>query len=293
MARSVVDGRNRARSACHVCRDAEGRVQGSPAGARRFLETLAVCGRPMAPDLVYEAAVSPATSGRSSRCSVRTISFAQRLGPANRDLSRPDPRKAGGARVSRRDTRHPRPHGPGADRARRRRSRGALLALPRGRRSGGRLDPGGPGGDESRSRPRLRSGRVVLSQRPRAGAGFSRPHRVEARIGGVADQCRPTGGGRAGVSRGVGRRRRLAAGRSSASRRRTVPHRRPHRSGHGCHPHGASRLAHAAGAEPAGGVRFTVMAARPDPPARTRVRGTRPGSHAGGHVCCASIPAGR
>ena len=34
------------------------------------------------------------------------------------------------------------------------------------------------------------------------------------------------------------------------------------------------------------------MAARADPPARTRVRGTRRASHSGRHVCCASIPAG-
>ena len=145
----------------------------------------------------------------------------------------------------------------------------------------GRGRAGGAGGDQGARRARVRSGRGLLSQRPRADAGRAGRRRVDAGIGGGADQCRPTAGGRARVSRGVDRRPRLAAGRSAASRRRTVPHRRPHRPGHGRHPHGPSRLAHAAGAEPAGGARLTVMAARADPPARTRVRGTRRGSHSG------------
>ncbi len=55
MARSVViDETGRDRLATFV-EMLEGRVKALPPGARRFLETLAICGRPVAPDLVYEA----------------------------------------------------------------------------------------------------------------------------------------------------------------------------------------------------------------------------------------------
>ena len=55
MARSVViDETGRDRLATFVER-LEGRVRALPTGAQRFLETLAICGRPVAPDLVYEA----------------------------------------------------------------------------------------------------------------------------------------------------------------------------------------------------------------------------------------------
>ena len=217
----------------------------------------------------------------------------QRLRLAHRDVSRPHARDAGRTAVARRDTRHSRCPGANPDGAGRRRSRGALRALQGSRRWRRRVAAGGAGGGKGSRRARVRPGRVLLSQRPRAGAGRAGRRRVEARVGGGADQCRPTAGGRGRLSRGVDRRPRLAAGRSAASSRRTVPHRRPHRQRHGRHPHGPSRLAHAAGAEPAGGARLAVVAARPDPPARARVRRTRPGSHSGGHVCCASIPAGR
>ena len=55
MARSVViDETGRDRLATFV-EMLEGRVRALPPGAQRFLETLAICGRPVAPDLVYEA----------------------------------------------------------------------------------------------------------------------------------------------------------------------------------------------------------------------------------------------
>ena len=55
MARAVViDETGRDRLATFVER-LEGRVRALPPGAQRFLETLAICGRPVAPDLVYEA----------------------------------------------------------------------------------------------------------------------------------------------------------------------------------------------------------------------------------------------
>jgi hypothetical protein len=55
MARSVVlDDTGRDRQATFV-EMLEGRLKTLPPGAQRFLETLAICGRPVAPDLVHEA----------------------------------------------------------------------------------------------------------------------------------------------------------------------------------------------------------------------------------------------
>ena len=259
------------------------RLQDSPDGARRFLEVLAVCGRPMPPHVVYEAA-GLAGDERPLVAILRSDHLLRHSGSASRiEMYHERLRETLAAQLSPDET------------------RGIHGLLVRTLTARGADDPEalfehcrGAGDRDGAARQA-----ALAAAKAHAVLAFDRAaffyrsalelvprragrRRVEARIGGVADQCRPAAGGRAGLSRGGDRRRRLAAGRSSASRRRTVPHRRSHRPGHGRHPHGPPRPAHAAGAEPAGGARLAGLAARPDPLARTRVRRPRPGSHPGG-----------
>ena len=259
------------------------RLQDSPDGARRFLEVLAVCGRPMAPQVVYEAA-GLAGDERPLVAILRSDHLLRHSGSASRiEMYHDRMRETLAAQLSPEET------------------RGIHGLLVRTLTARGSDDPEAlfehcrGAGDRTARRGRRRGRRprrtpCSRSTGPRSSIATpsswcrTRPgrHRVEARPGGGADQCRPTAGGGARLSRGRDGRRRLAAGRASASRRRTVPRRRSHRRGPGRHPHGPPPSAHAAGAEPAGGARLAGLAARPDPLARTRVRGTRPGSHSGG-----------
>jgi hypothetical protein len=78
----VVDETGRDRLATFVER-LEGRVRALPPGAQRFLETLAVCGRPMAPDVVYEAC-GLAGDERPLVAALRSDRFVRSSGSAER-----------------------------------------------------------------------------------------------------------------------------------------------------------------------------------------------------------------
>jgi hypothetical protein len=83
LARSVViDETGRARGATFV-EMLEGRVSALPPEAQRFLETLAICGRPVAPDLVYEAC-GLAGDERPLVAFLRTDRFLRSSGSAQR-----------------------------------------------------------------------------------------------------------------------------------------------------------------------------------------------------------------
>ena len=112
--------------------------------AHRLLETLAICGRPMASDVVCDASGSRANGSPSLQRSALRVSFAA---AARRGGSRPI--TTAFARCSPRPSlltrRNPRPHGGGAGRAGQRRLRGAVRALSRRRRHGARrFRPGVP-----------------------------------------------------------------------------------------------------------------------------------------------------
>lgn len=83
MARAVVvDETGRDRLATFAER-LEGRVSALPAGAQRFLETLAVCGRPVAPDVVHEAC-GLAGDERRLVAALRSERFVRSSGSAQR-----------------------------------------------------------------------------------------------------------------------------------------------------------------------------------------------------------------
>ena len=83
LARSVViDETGRARGATFV-EMLDGRVSALPPEAQRFLETLAICGRPVSPDLVYEAA-GLAGDERPLVAFLRTDRFLRSSGSAQR-----------------------------------------------------------------------------------------------------------------------------------------------------------------------------------------------------------------
>ncbi len=167
MARSVVideTGRDRAATFVEML---EGRVRALPPGAQRFLETLAICGRPVAPDLVYEAC-GLAGDERPLVALLRSDRFLRSSGSAQRiEIYHDRIREKLAALVSPDDER--RIHGLMVQAlvARRADDPEALYSHYRGAGDHvGCLDPGGPCGEESRCRPRLRSGRVVLSSAP-------------------------------------------------------------------------------------------------------------------------------
>ena len=166
LARSVViDETGRARGATFA-EMLEGRVSALPPEAQRFLETLAICGRPVAPDLVCEACGLPGDERRLVAF-LRTDRFLRSSGSAQRIEISPDRiREILAARVSPDDER--RIHGLMV-----RASSPDEQTIPRrsthtteGRRPHGSLDPGSPCCEEGGCRTRLRSGRVVLSVRP-------------------------------------------------------------------------------------------------------------------------------
>ncbi len=152
------------------------RLQDSPDGARRFLEVLAVCGRPMAPQVVYEAA-GLAGDERPLVAILRSDHLLRHSGSASRiEMYHDRMRETLAAQLSPEETRGI--HGllvrtltaRGAD------DPEALFEHCRGagdrRRRGA---AGGAGGDQGSRRARVRPGRVLLSQRP--GAGAARPGR--------------------------------------------------------------------------------------------------------------------
>ena len=154
------------------------RLHDSPDGARRFLDVLAVCGRPMPPELVYEAA-GLAGDERPLVAILRSDHLLRHSGSASRiEMYHDRLRETLAAQLSPDETRGI--HGllvrtltaRGC-----RRSRGALRALPGSRRSRRRGAAGGAGGGQGARRARVRPGRVLLSQRPRAGAARPGRHR--------------------------------------------------------------------------------------------------------------------
>ena len=133
--------------------------------ARRFLETLAICGRPMASELVCDACgVARERQSLVAMLRVVPLHSQQRLVGADRDLSRSDSRSARRPDRSRRGATDPRPHGAGARRAAKRRLRGAVRALSRRRRRRER-------GDSSRSRRARRPAPRSPSIGPRPSTG--------------------------------------------------------------------------------------------------------------------------
>ena len=70
--------------------------------ARRFLETLAICGRPMAPELICDACgIARETAVSRGDAPLLAVHSQQRLVGASRDVSRSDSRGAGRADCSR------------------------------------------------------------------------------------------------------------------------------------------------------------------------------------------------
>ena len=140
------------------------------AGGARFLETLAICGRPMAPEIVCDACELP-TSARRWSCDAARLSpdSQQRLVGSRRDVSRSHSRSARGARGGRCGARRSSSNGA------RRSSRGRATTVRRcsstiaapaswnGRHAGGSL------GREGQRRAGLRSRGLVLSSRARSG----------------------------------------------------------------------------------------------------------------------------
>ena len=182
-----------------------------------------------------------------------------------------------------------------ADGARRRRSGGALRALQGRRRSRRR---GAARRRWRRPRPTPRSRSTGPRSSIAAPSSWRRraPAAAEWKQGlaeALANAGRPPEAARR-LSRAP-RQAPTAGGRSSFS---VAPPNSSSIGGHidrgpGRDPHGPrAPSAHAAGAEPADGARLAVLAARPDPLARTRVRGARPRITSRRTVCCALIPAG-
>ena len=147
--------------------------------ARRFLETLAICGRPMAPELICDACGDRARAAVArGDAPLLPLHSQQRLVGAGRDVSRSDSRGARRADCSRRRAPDPRPHGAGARREAKRRLRGAVRALSRRRRRRERVDSGRPCRREGGRRARLRPRRVLLPAGAGADAGLIRRTRV-------------------------------------------------------------------------------------------------------------------
>ena len=206
-----------------------------PEEARRVLELIAISGRPLrlaelgqCAELAQDERVALALL-RSGRLIRSTGAGRDRRG---RDLSRPDPRDGrrparagGGARIITAPGASARGLGPG-------RSRGAGLALPRGR-------PAGASGRLLRRRPPTRPPRPwPSSERRLCTAGRSSSSQARAprtspscaagrRPGQRRPRCR--GGGRLPRGRGARDGRRRA--RAPAPRRHAVPDQRAHRRG--------------------------------------------------------------
>ncbi len=101
------------------------------------------------------------------------------------------------------------------------------------------------------------------------------PHRMDHGSGRRARKRRPAGRSRGGLSRRSQGRPPREARRMAAQSGGAAAQRRPHRSRAGDHSRGTARRRHAAGAGPALGARVDSAAARPARVARPRVHGTR------------------
>ena len=207
------------------------RLHGAPDGARRFLDVLALCARPMPPSVVYEAAGLTGDE-RPLVAVLRADHLLRHSGSASHiELYHDRLRETLAAQLSVDDTRamHQSP-GANPDGARRSTirkrcsstTRAPAIATGRPSTRRGRRPRRTPCSRSTGRRSSIASALDLMPGAP-AAAGWTR------RIGGGADQCRPTGGGRRTSISRHHRCPRLAAGRSAASRRRTVPHRRPHR----------------------------------------------------------------
>ena len=259
------------------------RLQDAPDGARRFLEVLAVCGRPMAPHVVYEAA-GLAGDERPLVAILRSDHLLRHSGSASRiEMYHDRMRETLAAQLSPDET------------------RGIHGLLVRTLTARGADDPEalcehcrGAGDRDGASRQAALAATKAHAVLAFDRAAFFYRHALElaphapaatAWKEGLATSLthagRPPEAAHVYLEAATGAHggRRI---RASASRRRTVPRRRAHRRGPGRDPNGPPRSAHAAGAEPAGGARLAGLAARPDPLARTGVRRTRPRSHPGG-----------
>ena len=133
--------------------------------ARRFLETLAICGRPMAPDLVCDAC-GVARERQSLVAMLRASRFIRSSGSSERVETYHDRiREVLAAQIAPDAVRRIHaPHGAGAGREAKRRLRGAVRALPRRRRPRERGDSGRPC---RRRRPAPRS--PSIAPRPSTG----------------------------------------------------------------------------------------------------------------------------
>ena len=254
------------RGACGRCRE----------GGRRFLETLAICGRPMAPELVYEASgLAGDERPLVALLRVRALPAQQRFRRAGRDLSRPDPRNARGAGVSGRRAPDPRPHGTDAGRQRRDDPE-ALYEHYRG------------AGDRERASTQA----ALAARKAEAALAFDRaalfyrgalelapdsPARFEWREGladALANAGRPAEAGDVYLEAASGRRPDTAS-RAPAARRGANADRRSYRPRSGGHSRGAARGGHTSPNRPPYGARVVPGAARAAPLAGVGVRGAR------------------
>ena len=252
------------------------RLDALPPDARRFLETLAICGRPMAPELVCDACgiardrQSLVAMLRSSRL-IRSSGSSERI-ETYHDRIREVLAARDRARCRAAD---PRPHGAGARREAERRLRGAVRALSRRRRLRERGDSGGPGRREGRRGARLRPRRVLLPSRAGAGAGIrGRPRWREGLAPALANAGRPAEAAEAYLRAAPGAGRR-AASRAPAARGRAVADRRAHRSRAGSDSRRARGHGDGVCREAPRGAAVVVVATRTAPVARAAVRARR------------------
>ena len=252
----------------------KGRLGALPPGGRRFLETLAVCGRPMAPDLVYEAS-GLAGDERPLVALLRTERFLRSSGSAERvEIYHDRIRETLVARVSPVDERRIHGHIVQSLVARRVDDPEALYEHYRG------------AGDLERA-----STQAALAARKAAAAlAFDRAAlfyrgalelapgsaaRVEWREGladALANAGRPAEAGDV-LPRSGERRRPDTASRAPAARRGANADRRPYRPRSGSHSRGAARGGHPSPHRPPCGAGVVSRAARAAPLAGLDIRG--------------------
>ena len=231
--------------------------------ARRFLETLAICGRPMAPELVC-AACGVARERQSLVAMLRSSHFIRSSGSSERVETYHDRiREVLAAQIA-----------PDAVRRIHRRMVQTLVerqsddceALFEHYRGAG--DPENASIQAGRAAEKAGTAlafdraaffyRQALALAPASSAA----QRVEGRTGQRARQCRPAGRGRRRLPARSGRSRSPSASRAPATRGRAVPHRRRHRSRPRSHSHHARGHGHGRAPKPPCCAAVVVVATR-------------------------------
>ena len=225
----------------------ETRLERSSPDARRFLETLAICGRPMAPELICDAC-GVARERQSLVAMLRSSHFIRSSGSSERIETYHDRiREVLAAQMAPDAVR--RIHGLIVQALVERQSDDCEALFEHYRGAG---DPenasiqAGLAAAKASDRARLRSGRVLL---PARAAADRRPQPAPARGGKDSPTRSPTPAARPRPRRrtcsAAAAAGPVAASRAPAARRRAIPDRRAHRSRSGFDPHRARGRRHA------------------------------------------------